>query len=41
MIMFDKKDADIINNLILSKDINEKELILLDRIYNLIKQKHL
>ena len=39
MIMFDKKDADIINNLILSKDINEKELILLDRIYNLIKQK--
>jgi|TARA_B110000977_G_scaffold69774_1_gene94769 hypothetical protein len=41
MITFDKKDLETINNLILTKEVNEKELILLDKLHELIKQNDL
>ena len=35
--MITEEDLHILNNLILDKQINEKEMILLDKLYNLIK----
>jgi hypothetical protein len=35
--MITEQDLDTLNNLILDKEINEKEMILLDKLYNLIK----
>jgi len=35
--MITEEDLDTLNNLILDKTINEKEMILLDKLYTLIK----
>ena len=38
--MITEEDLHILNNLILDKEINEKEMILLDKLYNLIKNTY-
>ena len=38
--MITEEDLDTLNNLILDKEINEKEMILLDKLYNLIKNTY-
>ena len=38
--MITEEDLHILNNLILDKQINEKEMILLDKLYNLIKTQY-
>lgn len=38
--MITEEDLDILNNLILDKKINEKEMILLDKLYTLIKNTY-
>lgn len=38
--MITEEDLDILNNLILDKKINEKEIILLDKLYTLIKNTY-
>lgn len=35
--MITEEDLHILNNLILDNELNEKEMILLDKLYNLIK----
>ena len=37
MIIFKEEDVDTLNQLILNKEVNEKELVLLDKLYTLIK----
>ncbi len=38
--MITEEDLDTLNNLILDKEINEKEMILLDKLYTLIKNTY-
>ncbi len=38
--MITEEDLHILNNLILDKEINEKEMILLDKLYTLIKNTY-
>ena len=37
--MITEQDLDTLNNLILDKEINEKEMVLLDKLYNYIKHQ--
>ncbi len=40
MIIFKEEDVDTLNQLILNKEVNEKELVLLDKLYTLIKNTY-
>ena len=39
--MITEQDLDTLNSLILDKEINEKEMVLLDKLYNYIKHQTL
>ena len=40
MIIFKEEDVDTLSQLILNKEVNEKELVLLDKLYTLIKNTY-